>query len=60
MQKCVFPNRFLKFENFVPGEWRQDKFLQGSVRDNMRLSFLKQASKDKPYVHAAGALNIYA
>jgi len=39
MQKCVLHDRFVKFENFVHGEWREEQFSKGNVGDNMGLSF---------------------
>ena len=32
-QKCVFPNRNVKFKNFMHMEWSEEKFLQGIVGD---------------------------
>jgi len=34
-----YSNRNVKFENFMRGEWRDEKFLKGSVVDKMRLRF---------------------
>ena len=35
----LFTIDFVIFENFVQSEWREKKFLRGSMIDNMRLSF---------------------
>jgi len=31
MPKCVLHSIIVKFENFVQGEWREEKFLKGGM-----------------------------
>jgi len=37
--KMCYSNRNVKFEKFMRGEWRDEKFLKGIVGDKMRLPF---------------------
>ena len=46
--------RKVKFENFMQSEWREEKFLKGSVGDNMRLRFWNKHQKiDRVFMQLA-------
>ena len=39
VKKSVFQTRFVKFENFMQGEWGEEKFLKSILGDKMMLRF---------------------
>ena len=58
--KNVYANRKIKFKNFMHREWREEKFLERYCGSQHEATLLKQAPKDRPCIHAAGALQLNA